>query len=157
VNPNEWLSALAKDPEVTHTQLAVAVALWSYMDRQGKCFPGMESIGARAGIRKRDSIRAALYKLEELGHIRIHVQPRGRLSTNEYRAVDNSQRRPAKRVTTVTRLADGRRPTKRVTQGPPRNGSPTFPEGTKGQDRAGSPVDNSPHPVIAYIAETTRL
>lgn len=157
MNPQEWLSRVARDSDVTPIQLAVATALWSFMDRQGKCFPGVETLGERAGIRKRDTVRAALYRLEDLGHLSISHQPRGRLSTNHYRAVDNSQRRPVERVTAVTRLADVRRPVSRGALGDPSNGSLTFPEGTKGDYPSGSPVDNSPHPVIAYIAETHRM
>lgn len=156
MNPQAWLSAVAKDDRLTLTQRAVAMALWSFMDRHGRCFPGMQAIGERAGVRKRDTVRAALAALEERGHIVVQLQPRGRLSTNEYRAVDNSLRRPVKRVTTVTRLTDRRPPVERVTQGPPSNGSLTFPEGTKGK-RSGSLVDNSPHPIVSSLADSKRI
>ena len=148
-----WLGLVLRQPGFTPTQRAVAAALWSFMDMHGKCYPSMQALGERAGIAKRDHLRSALDALVDLGHLERSIQPKGRLSTNIYRAVDH-RRRPRSGVTTVTLLREIRRPRRGVPLGPPAEGSLTTPiELRGGSDETVTNV----HPVISHIAANTRI
>jgi hypothetical protein len=154
VTPDQWLSRVAQAPDLSATQRAVALSLWSFMDKQGLCWPSVESIGARAGIRKRDHVRAALKVLEEVGYLTRKVQPGGRYSTNSYRAADPS-RPPRKGVTPVTPLRDSRPPRKGVTYGAPQRGHELSQEELT-RARGGTASDG-PHPFIAALSSSKAL
>ena len=85
-NSDQWLCAVAGDTALTTAQKAVAMALWSYMDRRGVCWPSVAAIGERAGISTERAARHALKDLEAAGYIRRTLQPNGRKAPNSYSA-----------------------------------------------------------------------
>ena len=76
---------------------AYAVAVYAYLcfcaDRQGVCFPGMDSIASHAGM-SRSTVKRALTELEQSGLIRSETTSqrmkngKHRQSTNRYRLTD---------------------------------------------------------------------
>lgn len=150
MKPDAWLSKVLRDDTLTTTQRAVAAALWSYMDRAGVCWPSVATIGQRAGINKRETVRIALDMLTERGHLERVLQPNGRLSTNRYKAVDKPPRGSAERTAAVVRLTDKRGSAERTPQGGPSNGPRTSPIELVGEQPS-APTD-SPHPYIQHLA-----
>lgn len=70
--------------EVNGAELKAYIALRSWADRDGRCFPSVESIAERAGL-SRSTAKAALHRLQELGWIRIEVSGRkGSVTRHEY-------------------------------------------------------------------------
>lgn len=156
MNPAEWLSAVVQDPALKTTDRAVAAALWSFMDRDGVCWPGHKKLGPRAGLSKRDYLRAALDRLETAGWLRITVQPSGRYSTNVYEAVDKSSCAPRKGSRGVTRLADFRPPAKGVTH-VTREGGHELSQRELRDGGSAEPVDDGVHPIVSSLADSKRI
>lgn len=71
--------------EVSGCELKVYLALRSWADRDGYCFPSVESIAERAGI-STSTAKAALRRLQELAWIRIEISGRkGSVTRHGYR------------------------------------------------------------------------
>ena len=66
--PAEILEAL---PEMSGKACKIAVALAVFMNKQGKCWPSSKTLMETSGIRRRQSVTAALNELVELGLLSI--------------------------------------------------------------------------------------
>ena len=56
-------------PRLSPAAAKVTVALASFMDKAGRCYPGREAIMAKAGIRRRNTFAGAIRELEGKGLI----------------------------------------------------------------------------------------
>ena len=66
--PAEIIEAL---PEMSGKACKIAVALAVFMDKQGKCWPSSRTLMETSGIRRRQSVTAALNELVGLGLLTI--------------------------------------------------------------------------------------
>ena len=60
--------ALLEAPDIAASEFAVLVALYSYADSEGKCWPSLASIARRAHLAKRSTVRV-LSSLEKNGYL----------------------------------------------------------------------------------------
>jgi len=63
-------SVVAALPKLSGSAVKVAVALASFMDKSGACFPTVESIATRAGHTQKRTTERALSRLKRLGLVR---------------------------------------------------------------------------------------
>ena len=62
------------DSGLDGVELAVALALWSYADDSGRCWPALRSLCRRSGWRER-AVQRALRSLEAAGVLSVHHVP----------------------------------------------------------------------------------
>jgi DNA-binding Lrp family transcriptional regulator len=84
------------DIRMGHAALRMLVALGTYADQQGWCYPKQKTLSDRLGI-SRQSVSAALRELAEMGYIEIHAQysqATGSRIESRYRIVMNVRVEP---------------------------------------------------------------
>jgi hypothetical protein len=93
VLPERFLDAL---PRLSLTAAKVGIALASFMDAKGSCFPSRQALGERCGIRRQKTISAATHELESAGV--LAVRRRCRRSCLYQWVPDGAQSAPSRNV-----------------------------------------------------------
>ncbi len=65
-------------PKLSPSAKAVAVALASFMNGKGECWPGVKALLERSGLRKRQTIADAVAELERTALVNVHWSARRR-------------------------------------------------------------------------------
>lgn len=77
-------------PKLTGKAARVLIAVASFMDRRGECRPGIETIGERAGIARRNTVSAAIQELQRAGVLAVERRRR-KSSRFAWRILDKAE------------------------------------------------------------------
>jgi len=73
---HEWLKQLWRQPDL-HGPKKVSVALWGFADEFGQCWPNIQQIAKRIGLRSDSRVSEHLKGLVGAGYVRVGKQPAG--------------------------------------------------------------------------------